>query len=337
MSEQVSGRDAMSKKEQKAAAKIERRQARKEGMRASLFDPATRVGIVGTTNLSGLVEFRKRELPLSIDETADETHAFMESFRPAIENGTAPEVLIVALKAGLPIGLMFKDLWSDYYPDIMRPVVRYIDIGTKQRGSFGSDGGDPSDISSFTIEKSEVATQDAEQVRRTYVRKVKDETSDQYFAVPYKRILCVDDFSQSGETIKSMQETFVTAFPDSEITTCVVYSRIPPWYDGGHSDTDILGIQDWNEERYETLAIQRLNSRHRLDEDYTSLDSYQAIMGSPQKAKLMDEYNLLDAQLRESMTVPATANRDQTRFLEGRKMFAEIEEKVRNIQNQNAD
>lgn len=257
------------------------------------------------------------EKELSEDEVADQMFDYMKHFEELIKSGNCPDAIIFALKAAAPIGVMTKKLWSTFYPDIPMPAIRYANVGLKVRAQMGYTGTDIDKLKLDVIEPV-VQTLKPEVVQSTYVKTEKDGTTH-----PYQNILCVDDFSQSGATIKEMTRLFHETFPDTHVDSFLVFKGMAPWYKEGHSDIDMLGIQDWTEETYEQRTIQQLNSMHRGN-GFFPIERFQDIMGRPDKAVLLKEYNEIEQSFRESPYVTATQDLDREKFAEGRALIERI-------------
>lgn len=184
---------------------------------------------------------------LTGNELVDQTADFMESFGEQIENSQTPDSIFFLLKSATPIALMFKKLWPTLYPDAPMPAIRYVNVGRKDRSEIVYHMSPKtyeikSDYIGPTIKAPDVGV-----VRNQYSGNI--DTSG--------RILIVDEWSESGGTVEAARALFSEAFPEAEVDTKIVYSKLPHWFE----QPSYIGMEESDIWTSEDHALERINKQ----------------------------------------------------------------------------
>lgn len=166
---------------------------------------------------------------LTSDELVSQTHAFMKRLEPYVRSGTRPPAMVFLDKGARKIGEMVEVLFGAYYPDVPTPEVEYINIGrpriNAEKETVIPFRGDPHIIQS------------------------------NYSLQAHDRILIIDDYAETNDTVFKARKAFKNAYPHAEVMTMVAYTKIPQW----QGVADYAGVEEYTTQDFAHIALQRLN------------------------------------------------------------------------------
>lgn len=182
-------------------------------------------------NYSAFERVGQEDKFLTPEELIIQTDAFMLRFEDMIKEKILPRTLFFLDKSARPIAYIFRKLFSLYYPGVLIPEIRFINIGGSDSGLYDKD--------------SRPFTRDAEIITQAYGRNVNI----------LGRILIIDEYSHTGQALKHATEVLGQAFPEAIITTLVAYNKLPNWY----QNETYLGVKEYTKYDYEGKALARVN------------------------------------------------------------------------------
>lgn len=185
---------------------------------------------------------------LKLEELINETREFMCSFQEQIRNDGVPTDIFFLLKSAIPVGRMFRKLWPHFYPDTKIPKIHYVNIGRAAKTD---------EVVTYNLKTNSINTYEYDP------EIIAPEPSQiaAHFPNTGKKIFVIDECSRTGDTIDIAGKVFRVAFPQSEVTTKVVYSKQPHWYD----NPGYLGIIESTLYDKEFIALQSLNRKFGTD------------------------------------------------------------------------
>lgn len=180
-----------------------------------------------------LAEVEKPVDPL--DVFAKETYDFMKMFD---NKESSPDTLIFTLKSAVPAARIVKKLWKDFYPDRNLPQIKYVNIGIKDY-SVNLGGSSYDDRMNETIDVIVDIPED-------------DDLKYKFQNIkPDEKILIIDEYSDSGTTLKTAVSKFNQLFPHAKIKGTAMFKTEPFWVRNEFKN----GIQDLSPNSVEQQAF----------------------------------------------------------------------------------
>lgn len=172
-------------------------------------------------------DIEKKPLLLPSSELVESTYRFIDSFAARIRDGNLPKTIFFLDRSARPVAYIFRKLFSVYYPKISSPAIRFINIG--QNG-----------IAPISYEMS--FNGPASIIKDIYGGHIDSRAT----------ILIIDEWSQTGVTIKKAEKLLSDAFPEATIQSQIAYKRLPCWYDSNY-----LGVEEYGASDYVDMAEQK--------------------------------------------------------------------------------
>ena len=159
---------------------------------------------------------------LTVEQLMIETADFVETVL-----SIRPDVIFALDKSARPVAYMLMTIFHLLGHEI--PPIRYINIGKGTTTSFNGN---------------------EEIIRETYRHFPRD-----------GKILVIDEYSPTGETLQHATKKIKKAFPEAEVIGVTVYRRPPkwqgkPWY---------IGVRDPEPADYIRMTLYYLNKKHNTD------------------------------------------------------------------------
>lgn len=122
---------------------------------------------------------------------------------------TRPETLFFLDKSARPAAYLFRETWRKILPDVQLPQIRFINIGREGHQS------------------EDEATLQA--------------VREKYSGVESDRILVVDEFSETGDTLKRAVSTIGKIFPEADsVDGTTMFDELPFWF----NDPVLIGVKE---------------------------------------------------------------------------------------------
>lgn len=171
-------------------------------------------------------DVEKKPLLMPLSELAEGTYNFIDSFATRIRDGNLPKTIFFLDKSARPVAYIFRKLFPVYCPEIPSPVIRFINIG-----------------------QSGIAPMSYEMPFNGPASVIKDIYGEHIDI--NATILIIDEWSQTGSTIKKAEELLSDAFPKATIRSQIAYKKLPSWY-----GSEYLGVKEYVTSDYADMAEQ---------------------------------------------------------------------------------